>query len=145
MEGENRIRCRMKYGNMEFEIEGVSDKALSEKINYLYDTFKQAIKTKSIPPKDVSVSTTRTERRGGGRRRPFIKKAILKIKKKEPQWFVDKSPNEVLVKLKTEYGVPGANLEPVRTALMRLFRDGEFTRKEMEGKYVYSVPTLSKT
>jgi len=59
--------------------------------------------------------------------------------------FVEKSPEDVTEKLKTEYGVPGVNVTPVSTALIRLFTDGHLTRKESGGKYLYSITALKET
>jgi hypothetical protein len=64
---------------------------------------------------------------------------------KEPRWFVEKSREDVAEKLKTEYGVPGANIKPVGVALIRLFTDGTLTRKESGGKYLYSITALLTT
>ena len=145
MDTENRIRCRIKCGNAEFEIEGAADAELNKKINDLYDIFKETISSGAIPISEVSTPTTKGGRRGGGRKSPFIKNAILNIIQKEPKWFVEKSPEDVTEKLKTEYGVPGANVTPVSTALIRLFTDGHLTRKESGGKYLYSITALKET
>jgi hypothetical protein len=91
---------------------------------------------------EVISPAPRGGRRGGGKKPPFIKNAILNIIQKEPSWFVMKSPEDVTEKLKTEYGVPGANAKPVGVALIRLFTDGLLTRKESEGKYLYSITAL---
>jgi len=146
LDAENKVRCRIKYGTAEFEIEGVADADLKKKINDLYDIFKQAVSIENIPtPIPEATLTTKGGRRGGGRKPPFIKSAILNIIHKEPHWFIEKSPEQVTEKLKTEYGVPGANVTPVRTALIRLFADGLLTRKELEGKFLYSITALRRT
>lgn len=142
----NKIRCRIKWGNAEFEIEGAADPELNKKINDLYDIFKQAISSASIPTEgEGALPATRAGHRGGGKKPAFIKNAILNIIQKEPSWFVEKSPEDVMEKLKTEYGVPGANVSPVGVALIRLFADGHLTRKESEGKYLYSITALQTT
>jgi hypothetical protein len=137
----------MKWGNAEFEIEGVADPELNKKINDLYDIFKQAISSADLSITGEGITpATKGGRRGGGKRPAFIKNAILNIMKKEPEWLREKSPEDVTEKLKTEYGVPGANVKPVGTALIRLFADGILTRKESsEGKYLYSISALQKT
>lgn len=78
-------------------------------------------------------------KRGGGRRPPFVKNAILDLLKKEPEWMVEKFDESVAEKLRTEYGVVGAKTESVNVALLRLFSNGQLTRKEINGKYAYSV------
>ncbi|MDI6847964.1 MAG: hypothetical protein QMD23_07570 [Candidatus Bathyarchaeia archaeon] len=80
----------------------------------------------------------------GGRRPPFIKNAILELKEKEPEGFIDKFPEDVTNKLKTQYGVAGAKTDSVNVALIRFFKEGRLTRKEIQGKYAYSVPTIPK-
>jgi hypothetical protein len=89
--------------------------------------------------KPVTSTGTGTDRRGGGRRPPFLKNAILDLIKKEPEWVVEKSDENFAEKLKTQYGVVGAKTESVNVALIRLFKDGQLTRKEIDGKYAYSV------
>lgn len=81
-------------------------------------------------------------KRGGGRRPPFIRNAIGELMKKEPDWLVNKFPEDVADKLKTEYGVVGAKTESVNVALMRYFKSGHLTRKETQGKYAYSIPRI---
>lgn len=83
-------------------------------------------------------------KRRGGRRPPFIKTPILELMKKEPEWFADKFPENVTEKLKTQYGVVGAKTESVNVALVRLFQNGLLTRKEMQGKYAYSVLSVPR-
>jgi len=45
-------------------------------------------------------------------------------------------------KLKTEYGVPGANEGVVATTLKRFFQNELLARKDAGGKYLYSVTSL---
>jgi len=142
MENKEIIRCKLKYGEVEFEIEGLANPELTKKVDSLYQLFTDAIEKGKVSTGVQTEAQTQTKRKGGGRRPPFIKNAILSIIKKEPEWFVDKSPEEVTEKLKTIYGVPGANVTPVGTALIRLFADGELTRKEVDGKYLYSITAL---
>jgi hypothetical protein len=144
---ENTIRCKMKWGDAEFEIEGVVDKELKEKINELYKIFKQAIveQPESTQKKRAHIGKDKKSiRRGGGRKPPFYRGNIQRIIEKEPEWFVEKSVEEVTNKLKTEYSVPGANETPVGTALSRLFQKNLLTRKEADGKYLYSVTSLEQ-
>jgi len=91
--------------------------------------------------KPVTKLTTISKR--GGYRPPFVKKAIEELIKKEPEWFVERFPEDVHNKIKTEYGAVGAKIESVNVALIRLFKKGSLTRKEIHGKYAYSVPTVS--
>jgi len=142
MDNGETLRCKLRYGDVEFEIEGLADPELTKKINNLYELFTDAIKKGKVTTGVEGESQPR--RKGGGRRPPFIKNAILNIIKQEPEWFVDRSPEEVTEKLKTIYGVPGANVTPVGTALIRLFADGELTRKEVDGKYLYSITALKR-
>ncbi|HVP26961.1 MAG TPA: hypothetical protein VMT26_04780 [Candidatus Bathyarchaeia archaeon] len=145
---ENTIRCKMKWGDAEFEIEGGVDKELKEKINELYEIFKQAIadQPESTQKKHANIGKDKKSiRHGGGRKPPFYRGNIQRIIEKEPEWFVDRSVEEVASKLKTEYGVPGANEKPVGTALTRLFQKNLLTRKEADGKYLYSVTSLEET
>jgi hypothetical protein len=95
---------------------------------------KGLIKTKAITG----------SRRGGGKRPPFIKNAVLELMEKEPSWFVDKFPEDVANKLKTQYGVVGAKVSSVKVVLIRLFNEKRLTRKEIQGKYAYSVLTIPK-
>lgn len=146
MDTGNRLRCRIKWGDAEFEIEGVADSELNKKVNDLCDIFMQTISSGKMPRAGEGITpTTRGDRRGGGRKPPFIKSAILNIIQKDPKWFVEKSSEDVTDKLKTEYGVPGANVSPVNVALIRLFTDGTLTRKESGGKYLYSITALRTT
>jgi hypothetical protein len=142
MESKETIRCKLKYGNAEFEIEGLANSELTKKVDSLYEMFTEAVAS------EKGVTETHTganlRRRGGGRRPPFIKSAILNIIEREPEWFVDKCPEDVTDKLKTSYGVPGAKVKPVGTALIRLFADGELTRKEVGAKYLYSITALKR-
>lgn len=75
----------------------------------------------------------------GGRHPPFVKGAIMELIRKEPEWMVDKFPENVADKLKTQYGVVGAKAHSVNVALIRYFKKGLLARKEMQGKYAYSV------
>lgn len=84
-------------------------------------------------------SVASSSKRGGGRRPPFVKSAIIDLMKKEPEYLVDKFPEDVANKLKTQYGVVGAKTESVNVALIRYFKSGLLTRKEIQGKYAYSV------
>jgi hypothetical protein len=130
----------MRWGDAEFEIEGVANKELKNKIDYLYETFKLAIqKTPKTTKEKLSIKRSK---QGGGRKTPFYKSNIQRIIDEEPQWFVEKGVTDVVEKLKTQYGVPGAKDTPVGTALTRLFQKGLLTRKEDKGKYFYSVTTL---
>jgi hypothetical protein len=131
----------MKWGNTEFEIEGVADKELKNKINYLYETFKLAI---AKAPMSQNKERKKSLRKGGGRKPPFYKNNIRRIIDEEPEWFVEKDAKEVADKLKTEYGVPGAKETVVSTTLKRFFKNGLLTRKEAKGKYLYSVTSLKK-
>jgi hypothetical protein len=133
----------LRWGEKEFEIEGIADKELKEKIDYLYEAFKLAIEEK--PEKTKQKDTPKKLKRAGGRKAPFYKGNIQRIMDKEPEWFVDKDAAAVAEKLKTEYGVPGAQEVPVSTALMRKFKKGLLTRKEENGKYLYSVISTKKT
>jgi hypothetical protein len=132
----------LRWGEKEFEIEGVADKELKEKIDYLYETFKLAIEKEPRQPKEKEVA--KKDKRIGGRKAPFYKNNIRRIIDEEPEWFVEKDVEAVAEKLKTAYGVPGAKEIPVSTALLRLFKEGLLTRKEEKGKYLYSVTTLKK-
>lgn len=89
----------------------------------------------------VKVEAT-ASKRGGGRRPPFIKNAVLEIIEKEPEWFVNKSPDDVADRLRTQYGVPGAKRSSVNVVLCRLFKKRMLTRQDVEGKYSYSVLTV---
>jgi hypothetical protein len=133
----------MKCGDTEFEIEGATSKNLEKKIDYLYDVFKQAIEKnrKSI---QIKGEKKITRRGGAGRKPPFYKANIQRIIDEEPEWLVEKDTGEVAVKLRTEYGVPGANETQVGNALIGFFRKGSLTRREEKGKYLYSVATLKK-
>jgi hypothetical protein len=91
--------------------------------------------------KPISKLTTISKR--GGFRPPFVKRAIEELIKKEPEWFVEKFPEDVLDKIKTQYGAVGAKVDSVKVVLIRLFKKGILTRKEIQGKYAYSVPTVS--
>lgn len=132
----------MKCGDTEFEIEGVGSKELEKKIDYLYEAFKQAIeknrKTQNKEGKKIA------KRGGAGRKPPFYKANIQRIIDEEPGWLVEKDIGEVASKLRTEYGVPGANETQVSNALIGFFKRGSLTRKEEKGKYLYSVTTLKK-
>ena len=129
-----RIRIMGKGYEFSFEDENI-------------DSFRDGLKSfislvrefEKAPPRLLSSS-----KRGGGKRPPFIKNAILELIKKEPEWFVDKFPEDVTDKLKTEYGAVGAKTSSVKVALIRLFKDGYLTRKEIQGKYAYSVLTVPK-
>jgi len=78
----------------------------------------------------------------GGRRPPFIKKAIEELIEKEPEWLVEKFPEDIEEKIKTQYGVVGAQTNSVNVALIRFFKKGSLTRKEVQGKYAYSVQSI---
>jgi hypothetical protein len=132
----------MKCGDTEFEIEGVANGDLKKKIDYLYEIFKQTIAGETEPQRKKGHK--KDVKRRGGRKPPFYKSNIQRIINKEPEWFVDKDAKEVTTKLKTEYGVPGANETQVSTALLRFFADGLLTRKEVDKKYLYSVTSLKK-
>jgi hypothetical protein len=140
--GENIIRCRLKWGDTEFEIEGVVNGDLKKKVDYLYETFRRAITEETEPQKRKGHKKAVT--RHGGRKTPFYKSNIQRIISKEPEWFANKDAREVTTKLKTEYGVPGANEKQVGTTLSRLFADGLLTRKEVDKKYLYSITSLEK-
>jgi len=142
MENKKTIRCRLKYGDVEFEIEGLENPELTKKVDGMYEMFTNAAVTGKVAARTQAEAQPR--RKGGGRRPPFIKNAILNIIEKEPQWFVDKSPEDVTERLTTSYGVPGAKVPPVSTALIRLFADGELTRREADGKFLYSITALKR-
>jgi hypothetical protein len=142
---ERTIRIRLRWGEKEFEIEGIVDKELKEKIDYLYEAFKLAIKEKPEKTEESKEKgASKKPKRAGGRKAPFYKGNIQRIMDEEPEWFVDKDAGAVAEKLKTEYGVPGAQEIPVSTALMRKFKKGLLTRKEENGKYFYSVVSTKK-
>jgi len=84
-------------------------------------------------------SVSSSLKRGGGRRPPFVTNAIDELMKKEPEWLVNKFPEDIAEKLTTEYGVPGAKPESVNVVMIRKFQKGLVTRREMNGKYAYSV------
>ncbi len=139
---EKTVRCRLRWGEKEFEIEGTADKGLKDKIDYLYEAFKLAIEEK---PKDSKERvTSRKPKKSSGRKAPFYKGNIQRIIDEEPEWFVEKDAGAVAEKLKTEYGVPGAQEIPVSTALQRIFTKGILTRKEENGKYLYSITAIKK-
>jgi hypothetical protein len=92
--------------------------------------------------KQAAALTGKSDRRGGGRRPPFVKNAIMDLIKEEPQWFVNKFSEQVKDKIATEYGAVGAKNQSVNVALIRLFSKGILTRGESEGKYAYSVPSI---
>jgi len=85
---------------------------------------------------------SKSSKRGGGRRPPFVKNAVLELIEKQPEWLIDKLPEDVLGKITTEYGAVGAKKESVNVVLIRLFNQRVLTRKEIEGKYAYSVPSV---
>lgn len=89
--------------------------------------------------KPVAVVAGKTSKRGGGRRPPFIKSAVMELMKKEPEWLIDKFPEDVQKKISTEYGAVGAKAPSVNVVLIRLFNARQLTRKEINGKYAYSV------
>jgi hypothetical protein len=93
--------------------------------------------------KPVAASTGKSDRRGGGRRPPFVKNAIMDLIEKEPQWFVKQFPEQVKDKIATEYGAVGAKNQSVNVVLIRLFSKHVLTREEIEGKYAYSVPSIT--
>jgi hypothetical protein len=80
-----------------------------------------------------------SSKRGGGRRPPFLTNAIDELLKKEPAWLVNKFSEQIAEKLTTEYGVPGAKAESVNVVMIRKFQRGLVTRKEINGKFAYSV------
>jgi hypothetical protein len=140
MLGEKKMKYKLSVRRKEFEF------------SFEEETFK-AFKDGLQPFIDLAESfgtpVTRTSNgsktsKRGGRRPPFIKRPVLELIKKEPQWAVDKSPENFADKLKTQYGVVGARPETVNVVLIRLFKRGLLTRKEIQGKYVYSVLQVPK-
>lgn len=85
----------------------------------------------------------KSTKRGGGRRSPFIKSAVEDLIEKEPQWFIKKSADQVKEKITTEYGAVGAKTTTVNVVLIRLFNKRKLTRDEIEGKFVYSIPSIA--
>ena len=133
---EKPIRARMKSGHIEFEIEGVASKELEDKIDYVYDVFRKAIKKKR------SLRQTKDDIR---KIEPtFYNINIQRIIDEEPEWFVEKDIGEVAGKLKFEYGVQRANGIHVNNSLIAFFRSGILTRKEEKGKYYYSLASSFK-
>jgi len=90
----------------------------------------------------VTEIVSKSSKRGGGRRPPFVKNAILELIEKQPEWLIEKFSEDVLGKITTEYGAVGAKKESVNVVLIRLFNQRLLTRKEIEGKYAYSVPSV---
>jgi hypothetical protein len=119
----------------EFSFEEENMEAFKEGLQSFVSLVREFEKT----PIKIASSSKR-----GGRRPPFIKNAILELIEKEPGWCIDKFPEDIANKLKTEYRVAGAKGDSVEVALIRLFKDGRLTRKEIQGKYAYSVPTIPK-
>lgn len=89
--------------------------------------------------KPTTTVANKSSKRGGGRRPPFVKNAILELTQKEPAWLIDKFPVDVRNKINTEYGAVGAKTESVNVVLIRLFNARMLTRKELDGKYAYSM------
>lgn len=140
---EETIRCRMKFGDAEFEIEGVANKRLEDKIDYLYKVFKETIE--KTPKSSRTKEHKKSAKHGGaGRKPPFYKNNIQRIIDEEPEWLVEKDAGAVADKLRTQYGVPGANETQVGNALRGFFKRGLLKRKEDKGKYHYSVASLKK-
>jgi len=119
---ERKMRIRLRWGEKEIEIEGTIDKELKEKIDYLYEAFKLAIEEEPVKSKEKDSS--KKTKKSGGRKAPFYKGNIQRIMDEEPEWSVEKDAGAVAEKLKTEYGVPGAQEIRVSTALMRKFKKG---------------------
>lgn len=138
----------MKYGDSEFEIEGTVSEDLNKKIDYMYECFKKIVDGTKTPPKnDKKASEKQQENkpknnRHSGKKVSFYRTNIQRIIDEEPEWMAEKNTSEVVTKLKTEYGVPGADDNGVQVNLIRFFKKGLLTRKEVDGKYLYSVPQL---
>lgn len=131
-----RYRVDIRRKDYEFSFEEESLKAFKDGL----EDFILIVEEFGKPVAKASASS----KRGGGRRPPFIKRAIQEIMEKEAEWFVKKFPEDVAKRLKTRYGVPGAKDESVTVALMRLFKKGLLTREEIRGKYAYSVLSIPR-
>jgi hypothetical protein len=129
-----KLNIRRKEYEFSFEEENI--KAFKDGLQ----PFIELVGSFEKPVSNVSNGSKASKR--GGRRPPFIKGAIIELIKKEPEWMVDKFPENVADKLKTQYGVVGAKTESVNVALIRYFKKGLLARKEMQGKYAYSVQTI---
>jgi hypothetical protein len=144
------IHCRMKYGDSEFEIEGTVSEDLSKKIDYMYECFRKIVDGSKVPPRSERKASEKQQEskqksnRHTGKKVSFYRTNIQRIIDEAPEWMVEKSTSDVVTKLKTEYGVPGADDNGVKVNLIRFFRKGLLTRKEVDGRYLYSVPQLKK-
>ena len=128
-----RIQVRRKDYEFSFE---------EENLNAFKDGLQNFLSLVKEFEKPVATVASKSSKRGGGRRPPFVKNAVLELIKKEPEWLIDKFPKDVRDKITTEYGAVGAKAASVNVVLIRLFNARRLTRKEIQGKYAYSVLSI---
>lgn len=130
-----KYKLDVKRNEFEFSFEEETFKAFKDGLQPFIDLAESY----GTPISNHPSNGSKTSKRAGGKRPPFVKGPVLELIKKEPEWVVYKFAEDFTDKIKTQYGVVGAKVKSVKVVLIRLYQDRLLTRKDIQGRYAYSV------